>query len=36
LTQEDGVPYIKDASGNGKNGETNVCFKELDEPVAIN
>ena len=36
LTQEGGVPYIKDASGNGKNGETDVRFKELDEPVAIN
>lgn len=36
LIQKDGKSYIKDASGNGMDGETNIRnFKELDEPVSI-
>ena len=36
LIQEGGKSYIKDASGNGMNGETDINkFNELDAPVAI-
>lgn len=35
LIQKDNKSYIKDASGNGMDGETSISFRELEEPVAI-
>ncbi len=35
LMVKNGTSHIKDASGHGMDGETNLRFKELDKPVEI-